>query len=65
MKILLLIFLFISCGSPMLNAKRCFTKEEAKNACIVDEITKTGVAYEIADIICSPYYQADMCYQLN
>ena len=54
----------VSCGQPENNTKRCYTKEEALNSCIIDEITKTNTDSETAKAICQPYYLAEMCYSL-
>ena len=64
MKYLVILILLVSCGQPENNTNRCYTKEEALNACIVDEISKTGVSSETANLICQPYYEAEFCYSL-
>lgn len=60
MKIISLLFLF-SCGEP--DAQRCYSKDEALNACITDEIRK-GTSTEQAELLCEPYYQTEGCYQI-
>lgn len=60
----LLVFL-TSCGDTESRRKRCFTKEEAKAACITDIISRTGVTSELAEYECSPYYQYEGCYDIN
>jgi len=64
MRLIPLLIILISCGSPENNSKRCFTREEAILSCQAEEISKSGVDASTAKMLCEPYYPYESCYEL-
>ena len=62
---LLLLLLFISCGKEDPNGRRCYTKEEAKSACILEQITTYNQTSDLAEFVCAPQFTVDYCYYID
>lgn len=65
--LILIIPILTSCGKTedTTGAVRCFSREEAINACMIKEMASTGVTSSYARQLCLPDYPYENCYDLN
>lgn len=60
--ILVLLVTMVSCGKGSDEHKRCFSKEDAFNFCVAQEMIEHQTTIEVATLMCQPKFTIDGCY---
>ena len=60
----LALIILCSCGNGSKN-ERCFSKEDAFNFCVMQEMIEYQTTKEVASLMCQPKFTIDGCYYLK
>jgi hypothetical protein len=61
----LALIILCSCGKESGENPRCYTKEDAFNFCVMQEMLEYQTTKEVASLMCQPKFTIDMCYYLK